>query len=646
VPDTVPASDLLRYLDEVLGLADTAKRPDLRRRLELARARSSSPSVRVLIVGETGQGKSQLVNALVTAPVCPVDDDVATAVPTAVSFGETPTAHLVRAGDPSRDGETLERTEISIDRLSDHVTARAGGSRGVLAAEVSIPRAVLAGGLTIVDSPGVGGLESAHALATMTALPDADAVILVSDASQEYTEPEMQFLRQAMRICPNVACVLTKTDLYSSWRTILDIDRRHLDDIDPSIPVFAVSSQLRLEAARDSDVELNAASGFPALVGYLRGDIVGQSERVHRRGLARDVRSVTDQLAMSLRSELSALVDPATRPAVVAELENAKGRADDLRKRSAQWQLTLGDGIADLMSDIDHDLRDRMRVIQREADAAIDAGDPGPMWESLVDWLEERVVGAISDTFVWSDERARWLAERVAEGFGEEQVRLPAVRVGTADGVLDAVELVPELDPGRVSAMQKLLTGMRGSYGGVLMIGLVTGLVGMSLINPFSIAAGLLIGGKAYRDDKEARLKKRQVDAKNLVRKQIDEILFQVSKELKDRLRQVQRTTRDHFNEIATELHRSLGDSLLAAQKAATMYKADRERRVAELKTQLARIEVVTKGVDQAGAVRPRRGVSAPSTGPVTGAKPEPDANPGATTSAVHRESPIPAMSA
>ena len=51
-----------------------------------------------------------------------------------------------------------------------------------------------------------------------------------------------------------------------------------------------------------------------------------------------------------------------------------------------------------------------------------------------------------------------------------------------------------------------------------------------------------------------------------------------------DRLRLVQRATRDHFTAIADELHRSLADSVLAAQKAATMYAAERDSRVTALR--------------------------------------------------------------
>ena len=61
--------------------------------------------------------------------------------------------------------------------------------------------------------------------ALFAALSTAHAVLLVSDASQEYTEPEIQFLHHAMRISPNVAAVLAKTDLYPEWRRIEQIDK-------------------------------------------------------------------------------------------------------------------------------------------------------------------------------------------------------------------------------------------------------------------------------------------------------------------------------------------------------------------------------------------------------------------------------------
>jgi hypothetical protein len=607
--------ELVKLVEQGIELASDGERPDLRKRLELTRQRLLDPSIRVIVVGEFKQGKSQLINALVNAPVCPVDDDIATSVPTVVRYGSPPSALILvpREGTGAADEPVLERKQVSLEELPSFVSERGNpdNKRRLMAAEIFLPRKILLGGLSLVDSPGVGGLDSTHAVTTFSTLPTADAMLFVSDASQEYTEPEIQFLRQALRISPNVACVLAKTDLYPHWRQVAELNRGHLDRVGADIRLFPVSSDVRLAAARLGDSELNTESGFPDLVAYLRNEIVGKAERLQTRSVAQDLMSVTEHLSLSLQSELRALENPEGTPQMIIELEAAKEKADELRQRSARWQLTLNDGMGDLIADMDHDLRERMRSIQREAEAAIDAGDPGPLWEQLTDWLIQRVAAGVSDTFVWTNERAQWLSGEVANHFAHDEVPLPVLRVDDTDDVLDPVELMPTLDPGTLGVMQKVLIGARGSYGGVLMVGLLTGIVGMSLINPFSVAAGLLIGGKAFRDDKEARLQRRRAEAKQLVRRQIDDVIFQVGKQLKDRLRLIQRATRDHFTEIADQHHRSLTDSVLAAQKAANSFTQERAHRITEIKVELKRVGALRNQAPSTADKQPVRTASA-----------------------------------
>lgn len=594
------------------GMELAGDRNDLRRRLENTLHRLHDPSVRVIVVGEFKQGKSQLINALVNAPVCPVDDDIATAVPTLVRQGDpasavvlVPRDGVTREAQPDGDGpasglagdQQLERRPIKLDELAAYVSeaGNPGNTKNLVAAEVALPRQILAGGLSIIDSPGVGGLGSTHTLTTLTALPSAHAVVFVSDASQEYTEPEIRFLRQAMRVSPNVLCVLSKIDLYPQWRQIAELDQMHLADVGPDLTLLPVSSELRLQAARLQDKELNSESGFPALIGYLRNNIVGEAARLQRRSVSHDLLSVTEHVRLSLQSELAALENPEGTPHMIAGLQEAKQDADALRKRSARWQTTLNDGIGDLIADMEYDLRDRLRSIQREAETAIDQGDPGPAWEQFTQWLEQSIAVAVSDTFVWTSERAQWLAAQVAEHFSEEEIALPVMHVADTGGVLDPVGDVPGMDDGRLGPLQKVLIGMRGSYGGVLMFGLLTGIFGMALINPLSVGAGLLLGRKAYREEKAARLKQRQSEAKVLVRRQVDDVVFQVGKQLKDRLRLVQRATRDHFTEIADEHHRSLTESVAAAQKAAATYAVERDLRIKEIRVELKKVDALGK---------------------------------------------------
>jgi hypothetical protein len=212
VEDPVERPLTVKAVDLALATIAPYGRPDLEARLHQARARLLDDRVRVLVVGEFKQGKSLLVNALLSAPVCPVFDDVATAVSTAVSYADEPVLTLVRARGQGPDGlpaqERTRRTDIPLHELSGVVAGYVTEARnpqnaqGLTGVEIGIPRTILQAGLEVVDTPGVGGLTSVHGAATMAALPSADAVLLVSDASQEYTAPELEFLRQAIGCAP------------------------------------------------------------------------------------------------------------------------------------------------------------------------------------------------------------------------------------------------------------------------------------------------------------------------------------------------------------------------------------------------------------------------------------------------------------
>lgn len=595
-PETSDRRPIADVITDVGDLAASAGRNDLAVRMTQTRALLEDPAVRVIVVGEFKQGKSKLVNALVNAPACPVDDDIATSVPTTVGYAEQPSASvLLRAADSTTEPERLD---IPLESLADYVSERGnpGNERRIVSAEVLLPREILRGGLNLVDSPGVGGLESSNSLATLAALSSAHAVLLVSDASQEYTEPEVQFLRHAMRISPNVAAVLAKTDLYPQWRRIEEIDRTHLSEVG-DVPLFSVSSDLRLLAAEQQDRRLNDESGFPALVAHLRREVLGRAELIHERSAVHDLASVVEQLGMSLHAELKALRDPADTPRMIAELENAKARADEFRGRSARWQVALTDGIADLVADMEYDLRDRLRKVQREAERSIEEGDPGPIWDQITEWLDQRVTAAVSETFVWTDERSRWLAEEVADMFSRDEADIPVLDLADVRGVLDPVEVISDLNSGQLGAAEKIYIGVRGSYGGVLMVGLATGLIGMALINPLSLLAGVLVGRRAYREDMGNRLNRRQQEAKTIVRRYIDEVTFQVGKQLKDRLRLVQRTARDHFGSLAEELHSSLAEALQRAKEAATDFSATRDQRIVVLQQRIRRLEQVRAAI-------------------------------------------------
>jgi GTPase SAR1 family protein len=578
-------------------------RPDLSERLALTRKRLSDPAFHVFVIGEFKQGKSSLVNALLNAPVCPVDDDIATSVPTAIRFGDPPSAAVLF--DPGGDGPDPIREDIAVDQVAGYVTEAADptGERRVSSVEVSLPRKLLSDGLVIVDTPGVGGLGSAHSAATIGALPMADAVVFVSDASQEFTGPEVEFLQTARRMCPNIVCVLTKIDFYPAWRKIRDLNVDHLARAGVTAEILCVSSSLRVHALRTNDRELNRESGFPQLAGYLQNEIAANAEKLSVRSAANDLVAVAAMLETQFRSERHALDDPEQAQQVVDNLTELKARAERLKSGVSKWQQTLSDGVIDLQADVDHDLRSRLRQVTRLADEALEASDPAETWDEFQAWLYRRVAEDVVHNYTFLHTRAQDLTARVAEHFGEDGTDIVVeLDVANPTEVLTTVDANTDVDMKKMGIGTQGMSALRGSYGGLLMFGMLGRMAGLAMANPATIIIGLFMGRSALRGEKDRQLAMRRNQARQAHRKYTDEVGFVVGKDSRDTLRRTQRRMRDFFATRAEELHRSTSGALAAAQQAVKSDTTTRQKRLRDVDAELKRIGVLR---DKAYALAP-----------------------------------------
>ncbi len=562
-------------LDLAVKGATAYEREDLVQRLTGARHLLSDTAVTVYVVGEFKQGKSSLINGLLTAPVCPVDDDIATAVPTKVGYSQQ--LRAVASFESAAGGDTSPwQEEVPVAEIATYVTegGNPGNCRRLRSVTVGLDRPLLASGLTLVDTPGVGGLGSLHNAVTVASLPQAHAVVFVSDASQELTAAEVRFLRTVQELCPTIIFVLTKTDMYSEWKRIRDIDAEHLSGAGLDIDALEVSSELRNSAAATGDQELNVESGFPPLVQRLQ-DVVRDAEQVALGSVGNHVLSVVGQLEPALRSRASSLSTPERTAALVAELTRARERAEALRERSSHWQQVLFDGFADITSDIDYDLRQRSREVLHDAEKAIGEGDPAKDWPAFEQWMRQRLAGEALENYGQLARRARELAEQVAEQFdlAAEQAVAPA-------GIAAPVEVIEEIeiDSSFSAAPKKFAGGMMAfqkAYGGFMMFTLLTHVASIALPGPVGLGLGLLMGKSGLGEERKRQLEKRRAGAKTAVRRFVDEFNMQVGKDSRDALRRVQREMRDGYTRRAEELQRSTKEALAAAQKAITNDEAE-----------------------------------------------------------------------
>jgi hypothetical protein len=396
-----------------------------------------------------------------------------------------------------------------------------------------------------------------------------------------------------------VACVLTKIDFYPAWRKVVELDRAHLDRAGVTAPLLPVSSTLRADAVAAKDQDLNHESGFPAVVDHLRDEVARQSAAGVVGAAQADMRWAVAQMHAQFEGERAALQDPDRAQAVLARLQNAKERADTLRGQAARWQLVLSDGIGDLTSDLDHDLRTRLREVVREAEEAIDASDPSAMWDEFEPWLYRRTAEDVAHHYALMNKRGRSLAEEVAAVFALDGDEIALVLNAGAPGAApDVPTAVGDVTLKSDSAVNTAMTAMRGAYGGVLMFGMMANLLGLAVLSAPVLGIGMLLGRKALRDEKERQLAGRRAQAKNAVRKYVDEVSFGVSKDSRDSLRRVHRQLRDHFSTQADELHRSAADALVASQTALQEDEHQRARRLRDVEAELQRIVALGRRVD------------------------------------------------
>lgn len=588
----------LDVLDATIGACGTHRRPDLAAPLERKRAALAERTVRVVVVGQQNQGKSQLVNALVEAKVCGVGDHVTTPAPVVIGHSNTPTAALVQsepARGPRRGLSLRRRVEVEDVATRTSVGLNAVGDGEFLQAEVGIPRPLLAEGLVLVDTPAAGNMAR-----VLDAVAEADAVLLVSAATHELSTAELEMVERVHQLCPTIALVLTKIDIAPRWRRVADRNRARLAAAGIAAGMFPVSASLRLTESGGRDQALAAESGFGDLTAHLR-DLAARPEALVARSVQAMAAAALDQLTDPLRR--SAVLPIAGTADAIARWHAAQQRLELLRRDAGSWQTTLTDDITDLMADIEFDLRDRTRRILREVDRYFDKADPQQDWPDFAAWLDSKLAEAADTNLDWLMDRFDWIGGRIrrdrlayeapAALTNGEGLRAIADRFAPVEAT--GFPERPTME--RFTLSQKLFVGLRGSYGGILMFGLATSLAGWPLINAVSLGAGALFAAKTVHDESGARQRRRQSTAKSAAQRHVDDFFLSVSKETKDLVRRWHRSARDQIERTATHLRDGIVADAASAKQVVDEGAVEQQQRTARISAQLEQLARIQAAV-------------------------------------------------
>ena len=303
---------------------------------ELAR-RLDSGRFHLAVLGQFKRGKSTLINALLGESLLPSSVIPLTAIPTLITYGDRQSVRIRFQGN--RDDEVVENgIDHDLYRALLHYVSEEfnpKNERGVLQVEVTHPAPILAQGVVLIDTPGIGSVHQHNTEMTLNFLAQCDAALFLVSADPPITEVEVEFLRTIRDAVTKVFFVLNKADYLTDdeqktalafFETVL----RERAGIQGPVTIFPVSAKRGLAAATAEDAALWRSSGMGKVSDHLVGFLAGEKNAVLRDAVQKKARAVLG--AVALRLDLS-------RRALEMPLDDLEGRMRTFETKIREAEL-------------------------------------------------------------------------------------------------------------------------------------------------------------------------------------------------------------------------------------------------------------------------------------------------------------------
>ena len=328
--------------------------------LRAARERLGAGRLNLAVLGEFKRGKSTLINRLLGEPVLPVGVVPMTSLPILVEHGPRPEVEIELTSG--------ERLRLGPGDLADYATevGNPENRRQVTRVVVRHPAPILAEGVVLVDTPGIGSAHDHNTEVAHRALAEADAAVFVLSVDSPASRAELDFLRSVRERVGRLIYVLNKADLLSApeLTEAAQFVRRML-----SSPADGPPAQLFPLSAREGD------AGFAAFRAQLESALTGGRASLlleRMRGLSRE--------ALAQERRMVALQRSAMRLS-----------SQEARERERGLELLLGE-VRRTATDVEQLLRaDVARLVPEVAQPAIEE-----FRAAALGTLSTRVVGLVS----------------------------------------------------------------------------------------------------------------------------------------------------------------------------------------------------------------------------------------------------------
>lgn len=198
-----PIIDIANEMREVFSHYDLTRK-ELKRTEDLI-DKIENQKITISVIGQFKRGKSMLVNSILGDKILPIGIVPVTAVVTTVEYGE-------KAAKVRFENGIIK--EIPFGEMQEYINEQSNSDNhlGVRQVAVYSPSDFLEGGITLVDTPGVGSVHRKNTDEAYAFVKESDAVIFMLSVDSPINQIEVDFLKNASEFASKFYFAVNKID--------------------------------------------------------------------------------------------------------------------------------------------------------------------------------------------------------------------------------------------------------------------------------------------------------------------------------------------------------------------------------------------------------------------------------------------------
>jgi GTPase Era involved in 16S rRNA processing/gas vesicle protein len=308
------------------------------------------------VFGQFKRGKSTLINNIIKENILPVGVIPVTSVVTQIKYGK-PGAQ-VYLQDQGVVSITAEDLKEYIDE-----SCNSGNEKKVEKVVITMESDFLKGGLTLVDTPGVGSMHKNNSEVAYNYIRESDAVIFLLSVDSPVNEIERDFLKHTRQYADKIFFAVNKADYVSAGelKEYISYCENLLKDV-----MDAENIRLFPMSARNKDDK-----GVSALVEEVSQEIFSHYNEILGRSLDIKFSRLTEELISKTKLQLTAINMPlekleTTLKELKENLRNMLKMYDEASYLMEQKTDVLMKNIEDILADEKAGITERIFDLLRQ----------------------------------------------------------------------------------------------------------------------------------------------------------------------------------------------------------------------------------------------------------------------------------------